>query len=246
MAALLLLALVAVACAGTSGNAGDDGGPPLEIFAAASLADAFNDMATAFEAETGSNIDIALNLAGSSTLREQILEGAPADVFASANSENMDRVRHLLVGPPHAFASNSLTIAVPPGNPAGLVGLSSFEDDSLLLGACQPAVPCGALAREAFDASGIDARLDTEEVDVGALLTKIEAGELDGGLVYTSDLRRADVEGISLTATFAETVRYPIGVLADSDNATEAEAFVDFVRSSRGQAILADHGFGSP
>src|SRR5690606_38345755 len=133
--------------------------------------------------------EVMLNLGPSSGLREQILEGAPVDVFASANSENMEQVAQAgEVDEWFVFARNRLTIAVPAGNRAGITGLDDFGRDDLVIGLCAEAVPCGDLARETLASAGITPAIDTNEPDVRALLTKLEADELDAGIVYLTDL----------------------------------------------------------
>ncbi len=255
-ASLPLAVAVTVAFAascGTSSSGPDDataGTRPITgtilVFAAASLTDAFADIEQAFETEYPGT-DVQLNLAGSSGLREQILEGAPVDVFASANEANMTRVAEAegTAGPAQVFARNRLQIAVPAGNPAGVRDLADFERDELLIGLCAEEVPCGQFAREALDAAGIDASLDTNEPDVRALLTKLGAGELDAGIVYVTDVSSGDglVEGIDIPAAVNIEADYPIAPLASAPNPGGATAFVAFVLSPDGQGILRRYGF---
>lgn len=222
---------------------------PVLVSAAASLTDAFAAIESAFE-EANPGVDVVLNLGGSSALREQILEGAPADVFASANLSNMDQIVEsgAVAGEPSIFAQNLLQIAVPPGNPAGITGLTDFGRDELLIGLCAEGVPCGEFARDALDAAGVIPATDTDEPDVRALLTKIEAGELDAGITYVSDVVSAggSVEGIDIPDGENVVAVYPIAVLAESASPEESEDFVDFVLSAAGQAILVEHGFAAP
>ncbi|MGK2948743.1 MAG: molybdate ABC transporter substrate-binding protein [Acidimicrobiales bacterium] len=220
----------------------------IRVFAAASLTDALAEVAAAFEA-ADPDAAIELSFAGSSSLREQILGGAPADVFASANEANMEQV--IEAGEVEAsaiFATNRLQVVVPAGNPAGITGLDDLADPDLLIGLCAEEVPCGGLGRQALDAAGVTASPDTNEPDVRALLTKVEVGELDAALVYATDVVAGGdlVEGIDLPAEVEVVTAYPIGVVAGSGNADAARAFVDFVLSDEGQAILDDHGFGRP
>lgn len=219
------------------------------VSAAASLTDAFDEMAAAFEAVHPA-VEVTLNLAGSSTLATQILEGAPVDVFAPADSANMARVAEAggLAGDPTVFAQNRLQIAVPPGNPAGVGGLADFARDELLLGLCAEAVPCGDLARKAMARAGLVPAIDTHEPHVRALLTKVELGELDAAVTYVTDVTAASgaVEGIDIAEEHAVVAEYPIAVLARAADPERARAFVDFVLSSRGRAILDRHGFGTP
>ena len=248
--AMLLLA-PALAVAGCGDNRDHAGGSDetLLVFAASSLTDAFADLDSAFElAHPG--IEVQLNLAGSSALREQILDGAPADVFASANEPNMAEVVAAgeVRGRPVVFARNLLEIAVPDGNPGNVTGLDDFADRSLLIGVCAAGVPCGDLAREAFASRGVSPSIDTNEPDVRALLTKIGADELDAGIVYTTDVRAADglVEGIDIPEAHNAPATYLIAELAGSPGSGAGEAFVDFVVSPEGRTILRSHGFASP
>ncbi len=251
LVAAVVSLLLAVGCGGGAGgsSAGPTGGGAspegvVLVFAAASLTDAFGGLEVAFEA-ANPGVDVQLNLAGSSTLREQILAGAPADVFASASPEIMADVVAAgeVDGQPAILGRNRMAIAVPAGNPAEIAGLADLADDGLLIGLCAEAVPCGRLARSVLANAGVEPAVDTNEPDVRALLTKIAAGELDAGIVYTTDLAGADVDGIVIGADHNVTADYPIAPLVGGDNPTGAAAFVAFARSEEGQAILADHGF---
>jgi len=219
------------------------------VSAAASLTDAFGEMEATFEGGH-SGLDVVLNLGGSSSLRTQILEGAPVDVFASANRENMDRVVNegQVSGTAHVFATNLLQIAVPAGNPAGIDGLEDFGDEVLRLGLCAEAVPCGAFARQVFERAGIIPAPDTDEPDARALLTKIELGELDAGITYLTDVAAAPgaVEGIDIPADVNVVAEYPIARLSAAPNPDAAAAFVRFVLSDEGRAVLTRHGFRPP
>ncbi len=214
------------------------------VGAAASLTDAFEEMALSFEADHPA-VDIELNFAGSSTLREQILDGAPIDVFASANLDTMQAVvdagRASDAGA-QEFTTNALTIVVPRGNPGGVTRLEDFSRPELLIGLCATEVPCGGFAREVLASAGITPVIDTEEPDVRALLTKVAAGELDAGIVYLTDSRDADVEPVPIPDRYNIVARYAIAALDGS--AEESGEFVRFVMSAQGQEILAAHGFG--
>lgn len=231
-----------------SGCSGSDDRQVLLVSAAASLTDAFAAVEQTFEA-THPDVDVVLNLAGSSSLREQILGGAPADVFASANMENMEQVvaAGLVAGEPRVFARNQLQIAVPPGNPAGISGLADFADEALYLGLCATGVPCGDFARAALAAAGIDPAVDTNEPDVRSLLTKIEAGELDAGITYVTDVVSSEgsVEGIDIPENVNVVADYPIAVLSDATSPEIADEFVGFLLSAEGQKLLSGFGFSS-
>jgi len=219
------------------------------VSAAASLTDAFAEVEAEFES-ANPGVDVVLNLAGSSALREQILEGAPADVFASANTSNMDQLAEAgeVARESQIFVRNLLQIAVPSGNPAGVTGLEDFGRDELLIGLCAEDVPCGDFAREALANAGVTPAIDTNEPDVRALLTKVEAGELDAGITYVTDVAPTDgaVDGVDIPEDVNVVADYPIAVLANAPNPDAASAFVDFVLSDEGQAILTKFGFAAP
>ncbi len=260
-ALMIVLALMVGACAaaGRSGagsaapspadTASTETGPEgrLLVFAAASLTDAFGDLADAFTT-ANPEAEVAVSPAGSAALREQILAGAPADVFAAADPGIMEEVRAAgeTTDGPRVFARNRLTIAVPVGNPGAVKGPGDLERPDLLIGLCAVGVPCGDLARAALADLGVEAVPDTNEPDVRALLTRIEADELDAGIVYATDVLAAAgrVESVDLDATVEAS--YPIAVLRSAPNPTAAAAFVDFVLSAEGQRILAEHGFLAP
>lgn len=218
------------------------------VSAAASLTDAFAEVEAAFEA-ANPGVDVVLNLGASSALREQILEGAPADVFASANTSNMDQVVEAgEADGPQIFVTNLLQITVPAGNEAGVTSLGDFANEALLIGLCAEEVPCGDFGRQALENAGVTPAIDTNEPDVRALLTKVEAGELDAGIVYVTDVLStvSTVEGIDIPEEDNVVANYPIAALANAPNPDAAAAFVAFVLSAEGQAILAEFGFSSP
>jgi molybdate transport system substrate-binding protein len=220
----------------------------ITVFAAASLTDAFDEVGAAFE-EANPDVSVEFNYGPSSGLREQIVAGAPADVFASANTSNMDTVvEEGAAADPENFVTNQLQIAVPAGNAAGVTGLDDFANADLLIGLCAEDVPCGEFGREALANAGVTPSIDTNEADVRSLLTKVEAGELDAGIVYVTDVMAAGdaVEGIEIPADQNVTATYPIASLTESGNTEVADAFVEFVLSDDGQEILASYGFDSP
>ncbi|MBA2625530.1 MAG: molybdate ABC transporter substrate-binding protein [Acidimicrobiia bacterium] len=248
--ALLLPLLAVLGCGGGESGAsapGLDG--DITVLAAASLTDAFTALGATFEArhpETG----VELQFGPSSGLVTQITEGAPADVFASASTSQMDAVvgAGANEGEPEPFATNVLQIAVPPGNPGGVAGLDAFGRDELLLGLCAEEVPCGQFGRAALSAAGITPAVDTEEPDVRALLTKVESGELDAGLVYETDVLASDggVEGVEIPEGSNVVATYPLVALADAEEPEVAAAFVELVLSEEGLEVLQDFGFRAP
>ena len=228
-----------------AGASEDDLAGTITVFAAASLTDAFGEVSDAFT-EANPDVTVELNLAGSQALREQILAGAPGDVFAPANPSTMDPVVEAgLADEPGVFARNSLEIAVPAGNPADVDGLDDYGDADLLIGLCAAEVPCGGFGREVLAEAGVTPAPDTEEPDVRSLLTKVSSGELDAGIVYRSDVVAAgdDVEGIEIPADVNVVADYPVATLTGSGEPQVAAAFVDFLLSSDGRAILGAWGF---
>jgi molybdate transport system substrate-binding protein len=233
---------------GAAGGSGDDASTTLTVFAAASLTEAFEQIADDFEA-AHDGVDVEVSFAGSSDLVAQIQQGAPADVFASADTANMDKlVGDDLVAEPRDFATNTLTIAVPAGNPAGVASLADLADPDLTLVTCAPAVPCGAAAAKVAQAAAVELAPDSEEQSVTDVLGKVTAGEADAGLVYVTDVARAGdaVEGIEVPEAASAVNTYPIAVVADSAQADLAQQFADAVLAAQGQEVLAGLGFAPP
>ena len=231
-----LLAAVAVlgalaACGGSSGDAapaGDEGDGPegaVTVFAAASLTDAFADVAAAFEDEHP-GVTVELSFAGSPSLREQVLEGAPADVVATADEGVMaDLVDEGAVGEPVAFATNRLQLAVPAGNPAGVGGLDDLGRGDLVIGLCAAGVPCGDLARRVLDGAGVEPAPDTEEPNVRALLAKSRpASSTPGSSTPPTGAAGDAVKGVDVPAG-EEGTRYPIITVAGAPH-PRRDAFV--------------------
>ncbi|MCU1605251.1 MAG: modA [Modestobacter sp.] len=256
--ALLVLPAVAVlalsACGGSSdaaagsSSSGDLTGT-LTVFAAASLTDVFGDLGDQLKKQHP-QLDVQFNFAGSSALATQLTQGAPADVFASANQKQMSLVTDagLQAADPTVFTGNVLEIAVPKGNPGKVTGLADFADPDLTLALCAADVPCGAAAQAVLADAGITAKPDTEEEDVKAALTKVQLGEVDAALVYATDVRAAgsDVEGIPFPEAEKEINTYPICALAAAPNPAAARAFVDLVTSPEGRRALTAAGFRTP
>ncbi|MFF2493359.1 molybdate ABC transporter substrate-binding protein [Agromyces sp. NPDC058064] len=232
--------------------AGAEHSGELTIFAAASLGGVFDELATRFETLHPSLDVLPVTYDGSSVLATQLIEGAPADVFASADEPNLDRVADegLVAGEPELFATNVLEIAVQPGNPLGIEGLDDLADGSAppVVVVCAAEVPCGRAAATLLADAGVELSPASEEQNVSAVLTKVRTGEADAGLVYVTDVRAADgdVEGIAIAGADAATNRYPIAALTGAANPEAAAAFVEFVRSPEGAEVLAEFGFGAP
>lgn len=256
IAAAAGIALLAASC-GSTGSTGstDDatGGSErtttLQVFAAASLQEPFEELGDQFESEH-EEVTVQFNFAGSSTLVEQIRQGAPADVFASANTSTMDRLvaSELQGADPVDVATNTLMIAVPAGNPAGVTGLDSLTDDELNLVVCAPEVPCGAATEAVEEAARLQFAPVSEEQSVTDVLNKVTSGEADAGLVYVTDVQKAGdaVEGIEFPEAASAVNTYPITTVKDAANAELGQAFVDLVAGETGQQILAGYGFAGP
>ena len=258
--AVLPAVLAGVLLATTACSAADPGrqqapgsGPAssgeLNVFAAASLKGVLTDLAADFENEHP-GVAVRLNFAGSSDLATQILSGAPADVFASANPENMDKVAApgMVAGEPVTFATNVLQLVVPIGNPHGIHKLADLADRQIKTVICAPQVPCGAATQKVSRVAGIKIPAVSEESSVTDVLGKVVSGEADAGLVYVTDVKnaRGDVQGIDFAEAGAAVNEYPIARLAESANPDAAEAFVALVTGPDGRKALADYGFGAP
>ena len=234
--ALIVLGLLA-GCSGSSDTT-------VSVFAAASLADAFTELETAFETEHP-DIDVIVNLAGSSALAAQIVEGAPADVFASADEANMERVAGLLDEPATIFATNRLQIVTEAGNPLGVETLDDLSDPSILFVTSAPDVPIGRYSAEVLARASVDVRPVSFEESVKGIVTKVRTGEADAGIVYATDVIAAgsSVTGVAIADDYQVMARYPIARLTNREAST---MFVDFVLSTRGRSVLDDFGFGAP
>lgn len=253
MRALLTAALVMTACGDAGSQAAGDPGSGerarLTVFVAASLAEAFDELAATFVADHP-NVEVEINAAGSHTLAHQINQGAPADVFASSAPGPMAVVDEAgnLAGPSRVFASNHLAIAVEVGNPHGVRGLADLADPDLVVALPGEQVPAGAYARRALDAAGLTVTPASLEPDVRAALGRVALGEADASVVYASDVLAAGerVEGVAIPPEANVTAAYPIAALAGASAPSVARDFVRFVLDEAGQSILARHGLGSP
>lgn len=248
-AALLAAAVLAAGTAGcgSGGSAGE--GKTLTVFAAASLKTPFTALARSFEA-SHPGTKVTLSFAGSSDLATQLGQGAPADVFASADPANMAKVAGagLAEGSPRNFASNTLTIAVPPANPAGITSFADLAKPGNRVVVCAPQVPCGAAAVAVEGKTGVRLAPVSEESSVTDVLGKVASGEADAGLVYVTDVQGAagKVKGVPFPESAAAVNTYPITALRGSRNKDLAGAFLDEVTGAEGQKVMADAGFGRP
>ncbi|MEU2664854.1 molybdate ABC transporter substrate-binding protein [Micromonospora sp. NPDC007220] len=249
-AAAVITALVALAGCGagtTAGGGSTDG--TVTVFAAASLTESFTRIGRDFEA-THPGTSVILNFAGSAALAAQINQGAPADVFASAATRNMTTVAEAgnADGDPVVFVRNQLVVAVPRGNPRGVAGLADLARPGVKVALCAEQVPCGAAARTALDAASVALTPVTLEQDVRGALSKVRLGEVDAALVYRTDAlaATADVTAVEFPESARAVNDYPIVALRDPPNPDGARAFVAYVRSERGRAVLTGAGFQAP
>lgn len=245
--ALALLALaVPLVLAGCGPGAGDD--DVLTVLAAASLDDGFSTLAQRFE-ETHDGVEVRLSLGGSADLAAQVRQGAPADVVATADEATMAAlVGEDLVDDPTVFATNTLTIAVPPGNPAGVRSPADLGRDDVQLVLCAPQVPCGAAALRLARVAGVVLAPVSEEQSVTDVLGKVASGEADAGLVYVTDVAGAGdaVEEVAVPEAGEVVNRYPVAALVDAPSGDLAAEFVALVTSAEGREVLAGAGFGAP
>ncbi len=272
--AFLVLAIVAAACqpaaaptavpapisAPTATVAPTSAGGTLTVFAAASLTAAFGDIAKSFES-ANPGTKVTFSFAGSQQLRTQIEQGAPADVFASADNKNMDPLKSegLIVGNPQIFTRNRLVVILPKNNPAGIKTLQDLAKPGLKLDIADASVPVGNYTLQALDklsadpAYGADfktqvlARVVSKENDVKQVVAKIALGEADAGVVYTTDAQAAidKLTTIDIPDQFNVIAAYPIAVVKSSAHPALAQKFIDFVLSADGQAMLKKYGFAA-
>ena len=255
---MVCFALVAAACGSSSKSSGSTPSTTstpaklsgsLDVFAAASLTEAFNDEKTAL-ASSDPALSLTYNFAGSQALVTQIKNGAPADVFASADQKNMQKLIDAgLVEAPKTFARNKLEIAVAPGNPKHITGLADLEKSGVILVLEDPSVPAGNYARQAFTKAALPApRPASNELDVKSTLAKLTSGDADAVVVYVTDVKAAGskVAGVQIPDSQNVIATYPIAAIKASKHLTAAEAFVDEVVSGSGQQALQARGFLAP
>jgi molybdate transport system substrate-binding protein len=258
-AALVVASLAVGLLAGCSAGGSMPAGVPdpapdslagtLVVQAASSLTGSMDEVAADFEA-AHPGIAVTVSYGGSSTLAQQIVQGAPADVFASASTATMQTVVDAgeTAADPRVFARNALEIAVPPGNPGHVTGLADFADATRTLALCAPEVPCGAAAAQAFATAGVTPRPDSLEQDVRAALTRVELGEVDAAVVYATDVQAAGdrVEGVPLPDDVDVTTDLVVAPLAASGSPAAAAAFADFVTGDAARARFEAAGFRAP
>ena len=249
-AVLAVATLALAACGGNNDNtsSGGSSASPAEIkvFAAASLTAAFTELGQQYSAANGGT-KVTFNFAGSQALATQIQQGAPADVFASADIPNMDKVKDL-VGTPQNFASNLLRIVVEKGNPKGVKTLDDLANPDLKVVLAAPEVPAGRYAKQVLDQAGVTVKPVSQEDNVKAVVTKVSLGEADAGIVYITDVTAGGdkVEGVDIPKEQNVTATYPIATVKASKAQDKAQAFMDLVLSPEGQQVLKKYGFLPP
>jgi molybdate transport system substrate-binding protein len=261
LVAVVTLALVATACGSSSksSSSSSTSSPPttaasklsgdLTVFGAASLTKAFGDLKTAL-GTSDPDLNLIYNFAGSQALVTQIQNGAPADVFASADEKNMQKlIDDNLVETPKTFAHNKLMIAVAPGNPKNIKTLADTEKDGVTLVLADKSVPAGNYARQAFEKAGLPApKPVSNELDVKSTLAKVQSGDADAAVVYVTDVKAAGdkVDGVAIPDDQNIPATYPIAVVKATKNPQAAQAFVDAVVLGQGQQALQAAGFLPP
>ncbi|WP_432757844.1 molybdate ABC transporter substrate-binding protein [Saccharopolyspora erythraea] len=219
----------------------------LTVLAAASLTESFDEIGRRFSAEHP-GVRVQFDYQGSSTLAEQVNQGRGADVFASADTRNMDKAAANLAAPAETFATNRLAIAVPKGNPARVASLADLAAPGRVVVVCAPQVPCGSATEKVEQAAGVRLQPSSEEDDVKAVLQKVSAGEADAGLVYVTDARSAagEVDSVEFPESGKAVNTYPIAALKNAPQAELAKQFLAYVRGPAGREVLTAHGFATP
>jgi molybdate transport system substrate-binding protein len=248
---LVVLAVLTAGCGSGSGSSGGGSSPAsggkLVVFAASSLIDAFPRIATSYQQQhRGWKVDF--EFLGSDQLAAQIEQGDVADVFAAASTKYAEQLQgENLLGKTTSFATNTLVLATPADNPAGITAVSDIGNAKLVVG--DPSVPIGAYTLTVLDNLGINPsslNIVSQEAKVTDIVTKLELGEADAGFIYTSDARTAGdrLKTFQLPATAQATATYPIGIVTGSKNAKAAQQWIDLVMSPQGQQVLVGDGFG--
>jgi molybdate transport system substrate-binding protein len=243
IAAGLVVALLAgSACGGDD----DRSGSTLTVLAASSLTDAFGDLEHRYES-LHPGVDVQLSFDSSSTLAEQVVQGAPADVLATADRATMRIVVEEGLGTqPVVFARNELVLVTPPDDPGSVDQITDLDDSDVAYAVCVPEAPCGKASAVLLDRSGVTAAPVTEEDSVRDTLGKVVEGEVDAGLVFVSDAQAAGRRVRVIPVPAGDNVRTPdLAVVLDNPDTDigAAQAWVDLVTSAAGQRVLLEHGF---
>ncbi|MGA8923709.1 MAG: molybdate ABC transporter substrate-binding protein [Candidatus Dormiibacterota bacterium] len=248
---LVVAAVFLGACGSSGGNASTSPSPTplsgnISVFAAASLTASFNALGTSFQT-ANPGVTVKFNYAGTPTLVTQIEQGAPADVFASADTTNMTKLMNdgFTTGTSQVFAHNQLEIVVAPGNPKGMTGLADLAKPGVIYITEGPTVPAGAYALQALKTAGVTVTPKSLETSVAGVISKIELGEADAGIVYTTDVAAAGskVAGVPIPAADNVVATYPIVAVKGSSNLAVANGFIAYVLSTAGQSTLTSFGF---
>ncbi|HET7517283.1 MAG TPA: molybdate ABC transporter substrate-binding protein [Actinomycetes bacterium] len=247
-AVLAAVALLLAGCGGGDSGGGSGAATPgdVKVFAAASLTAAFTEIGEQNTVANGGT-KVTFNFAGSQALATQIQQAAPADVFASADLANMDKVKDL-VGTPQNFASNLLAIVVEKGNPKDVKGLDDLASPDLKVVLAAPDVPAGKYAAEILGKAGVAVKPVSQEDNVKAVVTKVSLGEADAGIVYVTDVTAGGdkVEGVDIPREQNVLATYPIATVKASRAPDEAQAFMDLALSAEGRQVLKQYGFLPP
>jgi molybdate transport system substrate-binding protein len=247
--AVVALAGLAMLMAAQPASAGGKPSGEITVFAAASLTESFGAIAKQFE-KRYPDVEVKLNFDSSSNLAAQIQQGAPADVFASADETNMQRAvdSRDVTAAPVVFARNRLEIAVEHGNPKKIKSLADLGKSGLVVVLCADAVPCGKYAAEAFAKAGVDVNPASKEENAKATLSKVSLGEADVSVVYVTDVKAAkgDVSGVKIPDRHNVLATYPIAVAEEGPNPEAAKAWVQYIQSNRAQKTLRKFGFLPP
>ena len=238
-----------VLAAGLIGCGSDSATSPLVVYAAASLRPTFTEIAQRFETDhPGTRVEF--DFAGAADLAVQLTQGAAADVFASADTAQMDKVvtAGLVAGDPVDFAANTLVIVTAPGNPKHVASFTDLTEPGLAVVISPPPMPCGVATRRVEQATGVTLDPVSEEPDVEDVLNKVTTGQADAGLVNVTDaIAAGDKVATVRFPEAAEAVNtYPIATLRGAAQPERARAFVDSVTGRAGRTILTRAGFGRP
>jgi molybdate transport system substrate-binding protein len=233
--------------AGGGGDGDGDGDRTITVLAAASLTETFTELAERFE-EDHPGVTVKLAFDSSATLAQQAVDGAPADVLATADVATMDTARDVLADEPRIFATNTMVLVTPPDNPAGIARFADLDTGDVTFVVCVETTPCGKVAAALLEDNTVAAEPASLEVDVKSVLAKVTSDEADAGLVYATDAVAAGDTVRSLDVPHAEdeVTAYPIAPLDQARDADAARQFVELVRSDTGRRVLADAGFGAP
>ena len=238
-----VLALLPLSACGGGGSSDQT----ITVLAASSLTGTFTELGKAFEsAHPGVTVKFAFD--SSATLAQQAVNGAPADVLATADTTTMDGAKAVQAATPKVFATNVMVLATPADNPAHVTSFSDLDKSSVKFVVCVPTAPCGAVAQALLDQDHVTGTPVSQEVDVKSVLARLTEGEADAGIVYTTDATAAgdQVTTFPIPGAAKQVTTYPIVPLTQSKHATLAQEFVDLVTGSAGAKVLAQAGFGAP